>query len=236
MFHKIIRDTKGIPITVPPRSKKTPYLACSQGKMITRPSPSTTEKNIPKFLERIQACRPVDPPTAPFRFFLAVIDSSTKWSQVSLLSTQNLVFPRILAHILKLKAQFLDHPVRILRVDNAGKFTSKTFNDFCTSLGIDVQYPVAHVHFQNGIVESLIKRLQLIARPLLMQTNLPTSAWGHAILHAAALLRYCPSAFNTSTPHQLAFGNTPDISHLRTFGCQVLVPIMGPKWTKMGPH
>ena len=53
------------------------------------------------------------------------------------------------------------------------------------SLGIDVEYPVAYVHTQNGLAESLVKRLQLIARPLLMKSNLPISAWGHAILHAA---------------------------------------------------
>lgn len=102
MFHKIIQDTKGIPNTVHPRSLKDPCLACSQGKMTTMPSSSTTKKNIPNFLERLHAdvCGPINPPSGPFQFFLAIIDASTKWSQVSLLSTHNLVFSRILAHIL----------------------------------------------------------------------------------------------------------------------------------------
>ena len=47
------------------------------------------------------------------------------------------------------------------------------------SVGIDVVY----ARTQNGLVESLIKRLQLIARPLLFRTKLSLSAWGHAILH-----------------------------------------------------
>ena len=53
------------------------------------------------------------------------------------------------------------------------------------SIGIDVEHPVAHTHTQNGLAKSLIKRLQIIARPLLMKLKLPVSAWGHAILHAA---------------------------------------------------
>ena len=53
------------------------------------------------------------------------------------------------------------------------------------SIGINVEHFVAHVHTQNGLTESLIKRLQLIARPLLMKTKLPASTWGHAIMHAA---------------------------------------------------
>ena len=56
------------------------------------------------------------------------------------------------------------------------------------SIGIDVEHPVAHTHTQNGLAESLIKRLQIIARPLLMKSKLPVSAWGHAILHAASLV------------------------------------------------
>ncbi|PIN23038.1 hypothetical protein CDL12_04241 [Handroanthus impetiginosus] len=39
--------------------------------------------------------------------------------------------------------------------------------------GIKIEQPVAHVHTQNGLAESFIKRLQLIARPLLMRTKLP---------------------------------------------------------------
>ena len=44
------------------------------------------------------------------------------------------------------------------------------------SIGIDVEHPVAHTHTQNGLVESLIKRLQIIARPLLMKSKLPVFA------------------------------------------------------------
>src|SRR5450759_736159 len=76
----------------------------------------------------------------------------------------------------------------------------------------------------------------MIARPLLMNSNLPLSAWGHAVLHATTLIKYRPSAYNTKTPYHLAFGLPPDLSHLRIFGCQVMVPILGPKRTKIGPQ
>jgi len=51
-----------------------------------------------------------------------------------------------------------------------------------------------HVHTQNGLAKSFIKCLQLVARPLLMKSKLPMSAWGHAILHAAALIRNRPTS------------------------------------------
>ena len=59
-----------------------------------------------------------------------------------------------------------------------------------------MEHPIAHVHTQNGLAESLIKCLQMISRPLLMRTNLPRHAWRHAILHAATLIRIRPTAYH----------------------------------------
>ncbi|KAL8157913.1 hypothetical protein AgCh_002571 [Apium graveolens] len=104
------------------------------------------------------------------------------------------------------------------------------------SVGISVEHPVAYLHTQNGLGEFLIKRLQLIACPLLLRANLPTSVWGHAILRAANLIRIRPSSYNKQSPHQLALGQIPDVSHFRIFGCVVYVPIAPPQRLKMGPQ
>lgn len=68
-------------------------------------------------------------------------------------------FSRLLSQIIKLRAQFPDHTIKKIRLDNAGEFTSQTFDDYCMSVGIVVEHPVAHVHTQNGLAESLTKRL-----------------------------------------------------------------------------
>ena len=74
------------------------------------------------------------------------------------------------------------------------------------SIGIDVEHPVAHTHTQNGLTESFIKRFQIIARPLLMKSKLLVSAWGHAILHAASLVRIKPTTYHKFSPLQLVLG------------------------------
>jgi hypothetical protein len=38
--------------------------------------------------------------------------------------------------------------------------------------GIQIQHSVPYVHTQNGLAKSLIKRIKLIARPLLHNNNL----------------------------------------------------------------
>ena len=93
------------------------------------------------------------------------------------------------------------------------------------AVGIDVEHPVPHIHTQNGLAESLIKRLKLITRPLILNAKLPFTIWGHAILHAAALIRVRPTAYYEYSPIQLVRGHEPNVSHLRVFGCAVYVPI-----------
>jgi transposase InsO family protein len=93
-----------------------------------------------------------------------------------LLSTRNIAFARLLAQIIRLRTQFPDYPIQTIRMDNAGEFTSQAFYDYCLSIGINVEHHVAHTHTQNGLAESFIKRLQLIARPLLMKSKLHVSA------------------------------------------------------------
>ena len=99
-------------------------------------------------------------------------------------------------------------------MDNATKFSSRAFNDHCMALGIQVQHSVPNVHTQNGVAESLIKRIKLIARPLLQNCNLPTSCWGHAILHAVDLIQLRPTAYHVVFPLQSVHVNMPNISHL----------------------
>ncbi len=43
------------------------------------------------------------------------------------------------------------------------------------SIGISVEYSIEHVHTQNGLADSFIKRLQFIAKHILMRSNLYAS-------------------------------------------------------------
>ena len=167
---------------------------------------------------------------------MVLIDVSTRWFHVCLLSSRNVAFARLLAQIIQLRAQFPNHPIKTIRLDNAGEFSSQTFLDYCMSIGIDIQHPVAHVHSQNGLAKSFIKCLQLIARPLLLKSKFPLSAWGHAIIHAANLIRLCPTTNHDLSPLQLAKAYQPNILHLRVFGCIVYVPIAPTHQPKLGPQ
>ena len=167
---------------------------------------------------------------------MVLIYASTIWSHVCLISTWNVAFSRLLARIIRLSVQFLDYPIKTIRLDNPGEFYSQAFLNYCISIGIDVQNSNSHAHTHNGLVESFIKRLQLIARPLLLNTKLPLSARGHTIIHAANLIRLYPTTNQDLFPLQLVLGYQPDISYLCVFCCAVYVPLAPTHRTKLGPQ
>ena len=100
----------------------------------------------------------MQPACVSFKYFMLLINASTRWSHVCLLSSRNVAFARFLAQIIRLRAQFSDYTIKTVRLDHASELTSQAFNDYCMSIGINVEHPVAHVHTQNGIAESFIKR------------------------------------------------------------------------------
>ena len=73
----------------------------------------------------------VDPFTfiGPFRSFMVLIDTSTRWSHVCLLSTRNHAFAKLIAQVIRLRASQRKHQIKSIRMDNAAAFSSKAFNE-----------------------------------------------------------------------------------------------------------
>ena len=133
---------------------------------------------------------------------MILIDASTRWTHVFLLSTRNNAFAKFIAKLIELRAQFPDYTIKFIRMDNAGEFTSKAFNDYCMELCIKVEDPVPYVHTHNGI------------RQLLQHSDLPISCWGHVILHPTTLIQIRPTANHDYPPLQIVCGKEPNIFHL----------------------
>lgn len=156
MMRKIVENSHGHPLKKHKILSKGDLVCttCSLGKLIKRPSITKVNAESPMFLERIQGdiCGPITPPCGPFRYFMVLIDASTRWSHVSLLSTRNVAFARLLAQIIKLRAHFPDHAIKRIRLDNAGQFTFNSFVEYCQSMGIP-DAPHTYTKWTCGIID-----------------------------------------------------------------------------------
>jgi hypothetical protein len=113
MMRKIIGNYIGHNLTKFLNTSDFICRTCATGKLIMRPSPLKIHTEPMKLLERIQGdiCGPIQPISGPFRYFMVLIDASTRWSHVCLLSTRNYDFPKIMAQV-RLKANFLEHRIQ----------------------------------------------------------------------------------------------------------------------------
>src|ERR1041384_7391026 len=94
-------------------------------------------------------CGPIQPLSGPFRYFMVLIDASSKWSNVCLLSTRNHAFAKLISQIIQIRNTFPDHRIKSIHMDNAGEFTSKAFDDYCMAMGIKVDHSVPHVQLKE---------------------------------------------------------------------------------------
>ena len=102
MMYQIIENCIGCPLN----NQKIPLhdfcVECAKGKLVTRLSLTKINTESLVFLQQIQRdiCGLVHPPCGPFWYFMVLIDASTRWSYVSLLSTRILAFTKLLAQII----------------------------------------------------------------------------------------------------------------------------------------
>lgn len=170
-------------------------------------------------------CKPINPPSSLFRYFSVLIDASKNHVEVALLTTRNLVFPRIHAILLRYKNHFSDHHVKFFRMNDALEFKFYALEDNCTVFGISLTYSFPYEHSQNGLLEAFIKKLQLIFCPLFFHAKFPDSFKGHAIIHVAALLKLRPILFNHLILIDFLAGRPPNVTYFPVFGCHVWIPV-----------
>ena len=176
MFQRMIPILSGHEVCQGDANKTGMCTACAQGKMINQPSRWKLPTELSPQLHRLHGdiCGPIAPPSGPFRYFMVLVDAAGIQFEVSLLSTRNIVFSKLLAMLIKFRTHYLNYPVKTLRMDNVGEFKSQHFEDYCMATGIEFTYSVPYEHSQNGLAEAFIKKIQLISRPLLIQANLPS--------------------------------------------------------------
>ena len=103
MFQRMLPILTGHEVRPSDANKLGDCVACSQGKLIQRPFQWKLPTELPSRLQRLQGdvCGPINPPSGPFRYFLVLVDASETHFEVSLLSTRNVVFPKLLPMLLK---------------------------------------------------------------------------------------------------------------------------------------
>ena len=116
--------------------------------------------------------------------------------------------------------------VKVLRSDNGGEYTSQEFSKYCIEKGISHEFTSPYCPEQNGVTERLNRTIMETARSMIYQTRLPLDFWAEACSTAVYLRNRSPTtSLKDITPFESLFGQKPDVSNLRVFGCVCYVHI-----------
>ena len=74
--------------------------------------------------------------------------------------------------------------IKTLFTDRGGEYTSKEIEEYLAKKGTKHRLTVHDTPEQNGVAERLNYTLVEKSRAMLIESNLPKSLWGYAILHA----------------------------------------------------
>lgn len=110
--------------------------------------------------------------------------------------------------------------VKCIRSDNGSEFTAETFQSLLRKNKIRHERSAPYSPHQNGTAERYWRTLFEMGRCLLLEAKLPKELWPYAIMTAAYIRNRCYSERLNQTPHFALTGKKPNISHMRTFGCE----------------
>ena len=143
----------------------------------------------------------------------------------------------VMDHFKRFKAwaeRYTGFNIKTLRTDGGGEYVNDQFITYLYTMGVERQVTVARSPQQNGVAERLNRTLMEAARALLHASGLPFSFWKYAVKTAVYLRNRSPTkALANATPYQAWRGDTPDLSHLRVFGCRAYMHLDKTKRSKL---
>ena len=154
------------------------------------------------------------------RYFVTFIDDFSRCRAVHFLKNKSEVLKKFKEFEAKVTNE-CGQNIGTLTTDNGGEYVSKEFETYLQSKGITHQLTIAHTPEQNGVAERMNRTLMESACAMISHSGLTNNYWAEAVSTAAYLRNrsFSSSLGEDKTPYEKWYGQGPDISHLKAFGC-----------------
>lgn len=198
--------------------------SCTLGKMHRLPFPESTSK-AERPLARLHTdlCGPMPVVSkGGSEYFVTVLDDYSKLSVVTPIVRKSET-PAVIKSVITFLETQTGLTTQRLRCDNGSEYINAELQSFLKDKGIKLETSVRYTPEQNGAAERLNRTLLDKVRPMLSDADLPKYMWAEALATANHVRNRSPVSGQAKTPWELAFGNKPDVSYFRAFGCRAFV-------------
>ncbi len=201
-----------------------PCFACVEGKYARSPF-GKSSRPATKPLERIHVdtVGPVNPVALTGEvYWVTVVDEYTHYVATLTVKNKDQVSER-LVELLKLWENQLGSRIKCVRSDRGTEFLNSRFKGFCAEQGISIETSAPYTPQQNGVAERMNRTLKEKTNCLLHQARASQVLWKEALSTATHLYNLGPTSGKIVTPWEGFWGDKPDVSHLRVWGCSAHV-------------
>ena len=206
-------------------------MGCIYGKMIRKPFPSvplSSKATQPLEIIHSDITGPVTSKSLGRALYLLLFtDDFTRFKIGYLIKRKS----EALTCFMDYKALVEKHhgkPVRNLRTDGGGEYTSNEFSHLLKQEAIEAQRTTPYTPQSNGTSERANRTIIGTTRALLHAVNAPTEYWGEAAMTAIYVRNLLPTEtiVGGETPYERWFGRKPSYRNLSVWGClaYVLIP------------
>jgi hypothetical protein len=213
-------------IELDPTSKEEFCEACAKAKSATQPYPQESSTRATDYGERVHwdLWGPAAVKSLNGKSYAAARkDDATREVKIDFLAKKSETFDAYL----KDEAWILNHggsPIRYMRCDRGGEFTSKKFDKHLDEKGTQRELTVHDSPPQNGVSERGMRTRAESTRALLLASGLPRSLWAEAMSHSVWLQnRSATRALKGKTPYEMVKGVKPYLGGLQEFGAAAYV-------------
>ncbi|GJT19193.1 retrotransposon protein, putative, ty1-copia subclass [Tanacetum coccineum] len=198
--------------------------SCLSGKMTKKPFPHSNERA--KDLLRIihtDVCGPLRHVSRQgASYFITFTDDYSRYGYVYLLKHKHEVFETFKVFKNEVENQ-LGKTIKAIRSDRGGEYISQEFKDYLKANGIVQQLTPPYTPQHNGVSERRNHTLLDMVRSMMNLTTLPISFWDYALESATRILNMVSTKKVDKTPYEMWYGNVPNLSYLKVWGCEALV-------------
>jgi len=217
-----------------PHQMKEPCEPCIENKQSATKFKTKEYEYKPLDLLYMDVVGPVHPETpAGQRYFLSVLDQSTKTSLIYLMSSKGSTgkYVRLAINTLEQKAAN-SAKVKAIRTDLGQEFLGNKLADFLSERGITHEKTAGYTPQQND-AERLHRDLREHASTMLNATQLPNKYWGEAVRAYCHVRNRAPPTHGNDRrpPLEKLTNKKQSTDHLRVFGCEAWVLKPEPKIT-----
>jgi hypothetical protein len=206
-------------------STNNPCKICIAGKFATAPFPRRPNRSSNLLdIVHTDVCGPMRIESkGGARHFVTFTDDYSRWTQTYLIRKKSEVASKFREYKNFVETQ-LERKIKAVQSDNGKEYCNKEMDKFFRDSGIQRRLTTVYSPQQNGLAERKNRTLVEAARCMLLESGLPASFWGEAIMTANHVRNRCISkSIDGDIPYKRWTGKSPDVSHLQIFGCKAYV-------------